>query len=204
MSRRIVLVRHGRTAWNLARRGQGHTDVPLDEVGLDQARVAAPWLAGFAPRAVWSSDLSRARVTATYAADHLGLPVRVDERLREFDLGERAGVTMDDYRQQHPEEYQQFVRGDFRDVPGAEQVPDVAKRMCDVLGDVAADLPDGATALVASHGSAIKAAVLGMTGHPVELKALVGLPNCGVAVLEETADAPSGWALAAYGLQAPA
>lgn len=203
MSRRIVLVRHGRTAWNLEGRGQGHTDVPLDEVGLGQARAAGPWLAGFAPSVVWSSDLSRARVTATYAADQLGLPVRVDERLREFDLGERAGITMDDYRQQHPEEHAQFVRGDFRDVPGAEQVPDVAKRMCDVLGDVVAGLAEADTALVASHGSAIKAAVLGMTGQPVELSALAGLPNCGAAVLRETTDAASGWAVAAYGLQAP-
>lgn len=204
MNRRLLLVRHGRTAWNAQRRGQGHTDVPLDEVGVAQAEAAAPWLAGFAPSVVWSSDLARARVTATCAAEHLGLSLRVDERLREFDLGERSGITMEDYRERFPEEHQQFLRGDFRDVPGAEQVADVAKRMCDVLGEVAADLSAGETALVASHGSAIKAAVLGMTGQPVALKALRVLPNCGVAILDQSADAPSGWSLTAYGLTAPA
>lgn len=204
MNRRLVLVRHGRTAWNAQRRGQGHTDVPLDAVGEAEAAAAAPWLASFEPSVVWSSDLTRALVTATRAAERLGLGVRVDERLREFNLGERAGLTMEDYRERFPEEYQQFLRGDFRDVPGAEQVADVTKRMCDVLGEVVADLSAGETALIASHGSAIKTAVLGMTGQPVALKTLGGLPNCAVAILNESAAAPAGWSLAAYGLTAPA
>ena len=203
MRRRLVLLRHGQTSWNLQRRGQGHVDIPLDEVGIAQARAAASWAAGFDPVAVWSSDLSRARVTAEYAAAELGLAVRVDARLREFNLGERAGLALPDYQAQHPEEYARFARGDFRDVPGAEQVPDVAKRMCDVLGDAGEALGEGDAALVVSHGSAIKAAVLAMLGLPVELKTLAGLPNCGAAVLEESEAAPAGWHLASYGLQAP-
>lgn len=203
MSRRLVLVRHGQTAWNLQRRGQGHTDIPLDEVGIAQARAAAPWLAAFQPSVVWSSDLARARVTAEHAAAQRGLTVRLDARLREFDLGERAGLTVADYRARHPDEYERFRHGDFRDVPGAEQVPEVAKRMVDVLGEIAGELPSAATALVFSHGSAIRAGVLAMIGQPVALQALAGLPNCGAAVLEEAPGAPAGWCLTAYGLQGP-
>ncbi|WP_235737556.1 histidine phosphatase family protein [Nocardioides alcanivorans] len=204
MSRRIVLLRHGRTAWNFQRRVQGHVDEPLDEVGHAEARAAASWVAGFEPCLLWTSDLVRARVTAEYAAEVLGLPVHVDGRLREFNLGERAGLTWDEYRGQFPEEFAQFRRSDFRLIPGAEQVPDVAKRMCEALNDVAAGLPEGGTALVASHGQAIKAAVLAMTGQPVVLNALGSLPNCSVAVLAETRTAPAGWSLAAFALTAPA
>ena len=88
-----MLLRHGRTAWNAERRVQGHADVELDEVGHAQAAAVAPHLASFAPVLLWSSDLARARQTATYVAKETGLDARLDPRLREFDVGERTGLT---------------------------------------------------------------------------------------------------------------
>jgi len=68
MTRRIIVWRHGRTEWNLAGRVQGQTDVPLDEVGREQAREAAARLASLQPTRIITSDLSRALETA----DELG------------------------------------------------------------------------------------------------------------------------------------
>ena len=68
MTRRVIIWRHGRTEWNLAGRVQGQTDVPLDEVGREQARSAAARLASLQPTRIVTSDLSRARDTA----DELG------------------------------------------------------------------------------------------------------------------------------------
>ena len=62
--RRLVLWRHGRTEWNLLGKAQGHAEVPLDDVGLEQASVAAARLASYAADFVWSSDLVRAVQTA--------------------------------------------------------------------------------------------------------------------------------------------
>ena len=68
MSRRLVLWRHGRTAWNAEGRAQGQRDVPLDEVGVGQAREAAARLASLRPTAIVSSDLCRAADTAAELA----------------------------------------------------------------------------------------------------------------------------------------
>ena len=71
--RRLVLWRHGQTAWNLEHRFQGQTDVPLDDVGLRQAKAAAGLLVGLRPESVVLHpahptalpNLFRARVTET-------------------------------------------------------------------------------------------------------------------------------------------
>src|SRR5690606_6464496 len=73
--RKVVLWRHGRTGWNAQHRFQGHSDVPLDPVGVAQARAAAAVLARLGPSKIVSSDLQRARHTAQALADLVQLPV---------------------------------------------------------------------------------------------------------------------------------
>jgi 2,3-bisphosphoglycerate-dependent phosphoglycerate mutase len=93
----LLLVRHGETDWNAERRWQGHTDVPLNTRGREQAAALAEQLAGDGRvDAVYSSDLSRARDTAQAVAQRLGLPVVVDPDLREIDVGSREGLTGDE------------------------------------------------------------------------------------------------------------
>ena len=87
--RRLVLVRHGRTAWNLEDRAQGHADVPLDATGRAQAAAGAV-RRGDAAR-LGRSDLARARETAAYVAEATGLSRVDDARLREFDVGSAPG-----------------------------------------------------------------------------------------------------------------
>ncbi|PTT82881.1 histidine phosphatase family protein, partial [Pelomonas sp. HMWF004] len=70
---RLVLVRHGETAWNRATRIQGHTDIPLSELGLAQAQRLAGALADEPFSAIYASDLSRARQTAEALARPQGL-----------------------------------------------------------------------------------------------------------------------------------
>ena len=86
----LVLVRHGRTAANAARKLQGHLDLPLDEVGLAQVTEVAEWLGR--PDRVISSPLVRARQTA----EAFGLPYEVDDRWIELDYGALDGVPVDE------------------------------------------------------------------------------------------------------------
>jgi broad specificity phosphatase PhoE len=91
----VVLVRHGRTAWNRTR-FLGRRDVPLDEVGRGQAAGAADavrTLLGPVGGAVtlWSSPLGRARETAAPVAARLGVPVHLHDDLVELDCGEWEG-----------------------------------------------------------------------------------------------------------------
>jgi len=80
----IFLARHGETEWNRVGRWQGSTDIPLSEVGRDQALALAERLRGRGITEAHASDLSRARETAEIVAAALGVaPVRLDARFRE-------------------------------------------------------------------------------------------------------------------------
>jgi probable phosphoglycerate mutase len=89
----ILLARHGETDWNRERRYQGHADEPLNETGRAQARELGDRLREEPITAVYSSDLQRASETAAIVARILGLPVELDPRLREIDVGSWQGRT---------------------------------------------------------------------------------------------------------------
>ena len=80
MANQIILWRHGQTEWNVANKFQGHTDIPLNEVGRFQATHAAPLIAAMNPTMIIASDLSRAQATAhelvTVSYTHLTLPTK--------------------------------------------------------------------------------------------------------------------------------
>ena len=196
--RRLVLLRHGRTAWNHERRAQGHTDVALDEVGHTQAAAAAPAIATLAPVALWTSDLARARQTAAYVEQETGLTAVADPRLREYDLGERTGMTMPEYAVSFPDEYAAFRQGRYEVVPGGESTAVVVDRVTAVLREALAGLGPGECGVVVSHGGALKVSLVDLLGWPSELAATVrGLDNCGWAVLEDSGDG-GALRLAAY------
>ena len=179
-SRRLVLLRHGRTHWNHTRRAQGHADVPLDEVGHAQARAVAPLVAALAPSRLWSSDLPRARQTADAVAAACGLPVQEDPRLREFSVGERQGLTWAEAVERFPWIADGAGLGEqLRGVPGAESDEDVAARIVPAVEEMAATLAPAETGVVVSHGAAIKLALVGLLGWaPGSDRSLAVLGNC--------------------------
>lgn len=204
MSRRLVLLRHGRTAWNESGRAQGHADIELDRTGHAQAGSAARQLAGLDPAALWSSDLARARQTADYLASVCGLSPKYDDRLREFDVGERQGLTLDEFAERYPDEYSSWVRGDgLLPVRGGEVTEDVERRIVPALRECLGSLGHGETGLVVTHGAAMKVAVTGLLGWPHDLTiSLKGVDNCAWVVLEEI-EHGGRLRLAAYNRKAP-
>ncbi len=188
-SRRLVLLRHGRTAWNHARRIQGHSDVELDEVGHEQALAAAVLVAAYRPTVLRSSDLARARQTAAYVAKETGLEPTYDARLRECGLGEREALTHAEYEALAPEEFAAFRRGEWDLVPGAEGLAVVRERITAALRDLLAELPAGGTGVAVSHGAALRLGVAGLLGWPAGAEqTLAALGNCGQVVLREVGD----------------
>src|SRR6185295_15568243 len=101
MTRTLLLVRHGETAWNREGRFQGHTDVPLSDLGRSQARALRARLEAGAHAhlfddehtAIVSSDLRRAHETAEIAFGRPGRTLHVRRELREFCYGVFEGFT---------------------------------------------------------------------------------------------------------------
>lgn len=186
-ARRLVLVRHGRTAWNLARRAQGHTDIELDEVGHAQAQRMAPVLAGLRPDRLWTSDLARAAQTAAYLAQATGVPAVSDARLREYAMGERSGLTRVEFEARFPREYAAWLAEDETAlVPGAESTADVLARMVPALRGFLAELQPTQVGIVVTHGACLRAAMLELLGLPPSADAAFAtMGNCTWTVLQE-------------------
>ena len=184
--RRLVLLRHGRTAWNEAGRAQGHADVELDDLGREQAAAAAAYLASLDPAALWTSDLARARETCGHLEKTTGLSAAEDARLREFDVGLRQGLTIPEFADRYPEEHATWQHGDDTRLPGAEAASDVEARMIPALRDCLEQLAAGQTGVVVTHGACLKVGVVGLLGWPGELAmSLRGIDNCAWVTLEE-------------------
>ena len=185
--RTLVLVRHGQTAWNLQGRAQGHTDVSLDATGHEQAVTLAPVIAAMRPARLWSSDLARARETASYLGEACGLPVEVDPRLREYDVGVRSGLTLAEFAERYPAEFEAWLVDDeSRLVEGAEHTEQVRDRVLPALRECLDGLCPGETGVVVMHGACLKVSLMALLGWPWELAGtLRGLENCGYAALEE-------------------
>ena len=100
---RIVLIRHGQTAWNRIEKFRGQVDLPLDETGLAQAEATARRVADWSPVAVYSSPLQRAVQTAQAIAVRLGQEVQPMEGFVDINFGQLKGLTPDEARQQWPD-----------------------------------------------------------------------------------------------------
>lgn len=102
---KIILIRHGETAWNAERRLQGHIDIALNAEGVRQADALGAALAGAAFDAIYASDLQRAHQTAQAVAVLHGLPVLAEAGLRERCFGAFEGLLYADIAQRFPREF---------------------------------------------------------------------------------------------------
>ncbi len=178
--RRLVLWRHGETDYNAAGRMQGHLDSALTPRGWNQARFAVPALARFSPDLVIASDLRRATDTATVLTDAIGVPLRIDKRLRETHLGEWQGMTGAEVDEAYPGERARWRRDATWAPPGGENRLDVAERAGEVVTDLQqANSEAGETVLLAAHGGLITALTAHLLNLPVETwPSLGGISNC--------------------------
>ena len=124
----LVLVRHGETDWNREHRLQGHADTPLNDAGRRQAGELGALLSGERIAAVYTSPLRRANETARVIADRLGLAVVEHEALREIDVGDWQGMTLDEVRARYPERLDEashagWPNGETHDQLGARVLP---------------------------------------------------------------------------------
>jgi broad specificity phosphatase PhoE len=216
----LILVRHGESAGNVARehaesRGDEviaidwrDADTPLSDHGRAQAEALGAWLAErpTAVREVWSSPYVRARDTAQIALSTAGLrhQIRLDERLRDRELGVLDRLTSVGIKQRHADEAaRRHTLGKlYYRPPGGESWADVALRLRSFLHDVEGQPGRTGSALIASHDAVILLFryVLEGLDEPtlLELAATSSVGNASVTrLVRPTID--SAWQLADFG-----
>lgn len=164
---KLVFVRHGRTAWHAEGRYAGTADIPLDDVGRRQAEAVVECLKGDDIDCVYSSPLSRCLELARLVAAGHGLEVKVDDRLREIDLGRWDGEKYEEIVEKDGELLRKWTEDPTSvTVPGGESLADVQERSMEWFRGVIAEHPR-ATVLASSHGGPIRAVLAGMLGLPL-------------------------------------
>jgi glucosyl-3-phosphoglycerate phosphatase len=186
---RLILWRHARTQWNADGRFQGQLDPPLDDEGRNQAARVAPHLLACgltaAGTVVVSSDLTRAAATATVLTSLLGVPLRLDARLREHGLGAWEGLTRDDVAARHPEQYADWLAGRPVRGRGGENPSDVTRRVLALL----ADLPTAEVGVLVTHGGTAGRLLEALLGLGSDHRRVFGaLANCAWSELVQQGD----------------
>ncbi|MGC4191443.1 MAG: histidine phosphatase family protein [Thermomicrobiales bacterium] len=158
----IFLVRHGETDWNVQRKYQGSTDIPLNALGREQAAMLGAWLAAdvtrFPGTAIVSSPLSRAFATAQAIADARGLAGIVpDPDVQERSYGVAEGLTLEE---------REALIATRETWEGLEPWEAVATRAMRAIGRVHADRPGEAT-FVVCHGGLINAILTELSGGEI-------------------------------------
>lgn len=151
----FTLVRHGQTDWNVARRYQGHQDIPLNTEGKQQAEDLALVLNDEVFDAIYSSDLQRAMQTAHILQKGRRIDLFPDTRLREICFGDWEGASLQDMRAAYPERFTLSANDPAIPLaPGGESVVAVAQRTKAFAEEVSRLYPNGKI-LVVTHGLAL-------------------------------------------------
>jgi probable phosphoglycerate mutase len=167
----LVLLRHGETLLTPEKRfsGSGGSDPELSAVGRKQAEAAAASLAARGTiQAIVSSPLTRCRETADAVASRLGLPVRIDEGLRETDFGAWEGLTFAEVRSRYADDLDDWLASpDAAPTGGGESFATVARRVA-AARDRLTGAYAGRTVLVVTHVTPVKTLVRLALGAPPE------------------------------------
>jgi alpha-ribazole phosphatase len=185
---RIYLVRHGQTEWNATQRYQGHTDIPLDTIGLEQAERAAARLVDVSLDAVYSSDLSRAAETAQAIADLSRIPRTANPLLREHGFGQWEGRTRDEIEKEFADSWLAYRRSPLKAAPpNGETLMQTRPRVLQALSEITQAHPDGAICIV-GHGGSMRWIVLEALGAPPESYFRLRTDNGSLSLIERVGD----------------
>ena len=182
---RFILVRHGETSWNREERFRGQSDVPLNEIGLEQAsatarRITAEWRAS----AVYCSPLLRARQTARAIAESPRLPVQPHPGLNDINFGLLQGLTVPEATERWPDVVRTwFNTPHLAQPPGGERLGAVSRRAIAAVNELVA-LHPGDTIVVVGHLVLNRVILLGITGLGLDRFWHIGQDTCAINMFD--------------------
>lgn len=172
----IFLIRHAQAEGNLYRMMQGHWDGELTPAGIQQAEDLVERFRGAKIDQVYSSDLSRSRLTAAPISAQRGLEVITDARLREINVGVWETEFFANLKHRCPEEIKTFLTDpDNWSVPGSETRMEVQQRAMAAFRDII-KANEGKSVAIVSHGVTIRCILTELLDIPISD---MSLPICG-------------------------
>ena len=164
----LLLIRHGETTWNQELRWQGQADIPLSEVGIEQARSLALKLRkeGNPIAAVYSSPLSRVFHTAEIIADTLNGRLFIAPLWCEMNIGVWSGLTTEEVIARHSEDWERIRAGEDLPRGGGETMAQFHERVLHGA-ELLTEKHSGERVAVVTHGGPIRALLLHCRGMPV-------------------------------------
>jgi len=197
MPTKLILIRHGETAWNVEQRFQGQGAIPLNENGKNQADRLGQFFAKkpAGEQRIYCSDSIRTRQTAEIFNKYLNLPISYDARLREIDVGQWQGMNMAEVDAWDPERRKAFLEDPYTNgCPDGENYTQVATRGAEVLNEIAQKHPDEKL-LIVSHGALIRHTVKRLIPT-----AMADGPILNTSLTALMYDEANGWQIVCYSL----
>lgn len=181
---KLFLVRHGESEWNVLKKIQGQEDVPLSSNGILQAEKVARRLLKEKIHHIYSSDLKRAYDTAKVIGNNLNINVNKLKELREINFGSWQGLTSKEVQENHRDQHLIWMTNAHKlAVVGAETLLEVQERMIKITRTLIENHPNENILLV-SHGSAIKALILGLLDIDLAVYNKMTIGNVSVSIIE--------------------
>lgn len=175
---RICIIRHGETDWNVEKRIQGHTDIPLNDTGRAQALAMAFNAAHQRFHAIYSSDLLRAMETAAALAQREDHAVKALPQLRERHYGIFQGLTAAEAAVRHPQAHAHYLARDPEyDFETGESLTAFAGRVNEGI-DWLVRHHAGQTIAAVSHSGVLDIVYRRATGRPLSTPRDFKIPNC--------------------------
>ena len=190
MSTTFLIIRHGETAWNRGEIFRGTYDVPLNENGKQQARLAAHPLACLEISAAYTSPLSRAKASAEIVAESHGISPVIHEGFIDMDYGEWTGKEDSEVAKHWPNEHAAWItRPHTVRPPGGTTLQEVFKRSFTAMEELA-ERHDGETIAIFSHRVVNKLLLIGALSLGLERFPFILQGNCCINEIERI---PSGY-----------
>jgi alpha-ribazole phosphatase len=185
--KKIFLIRHGQTDWNIEMRFQGREDVPLNAEGRRQANLLSCYLEQEKFAAIFTSPLSRAVETAEIIAAKHGLIPHPVDGLKEIDFGKWEGLTYDDMDEDGKAHLSRwFLNPDSNPPPGGESFIQFRERICQCYQQILKMVPEVEPETnigIVTHAGAIKALVANILQIPWEMIARLKISQNSVTII---------------------
>ena len=180
----LLLVRHGETAYNAVGRYQGHVQIELNALGQQQATRVCQRLAQRSIQAIYSSDLVRCLQTIQPLIAAVGLPLTLDQRLREIDVGLWEHLTIPEIRASYPGNYAAYKQNPGATVHvGGESYMQLQHRAVAAIQDIIGRHAPTDTVVICAHGGTIRAIACWLLALDVNHYNKMWIDNCALTTL---------------------